>query len=287
MLNKSYEIDVLVNGKSVKEYEHNGKVFIEAKEGSKFTLRFRNNSGGRKLFVPSVDGLSVMDGKDASYKSSGYIVPAYGSLTVDGWRTSEKDVAEFYFASPSDSYAKRKAKGKHLGVIGVAVFDEKRKPLPIGKAIDIFDDIFPIKPFPLQPVKSPWWFGDQPWLGSGGQFTISSSSQQMTNGVTTDWENFNASGDNTGMLKASYQNSKGESYNKDYGQALGTGWGDKKESRVNMVEFDSCPSPDAVMSIYYNTREELEKLGISFKEPVYVSPQAFPGQFCEPPTDKN
>ena len=71
---------------------------------------------------------------------------------------------------------------------------------------------------------------------------------------------------------------------KSVAQDLGTGWGDYKKSEVTTVSFDRCEEPDAVLEIYYNTRQQLEALGVDFKKsPVYVTPQAFPGQYCKPP----
>ena len=67
-------------------------------------------------------------------------------------------------------------------------------------------------------------------------------------------------------------------------QQVGTGFGDRKESRVTSVSFDREASPECVFQIFYNTREELKKLGIDFeKRNCYVSPQAFPGRYCKPP----
>src|SRR5207245_1882656 len=94
------------------------------RKDTKFSIKIRNNSYSRKLFVPTVDGLSIMDGKDADYHSGGYIVQGHSSITIDGWRTSDKDVAEFFFSSPEGSYRKQMHKGDNLGIIGVAVFDE-------------------------------------------------------------------------------------------------------------------------------------------------------------------
>jgi len=66
---------------------------------------------------------------------------------------------------------------------------------------------------------------------------------------------------------------------------LGTGFGESKRSEVVSVNFDRLEGADSIFEIYYNTREQLEKIGINFKAPVYVTPNAFPGEngYCQPP----
>lgn len=258
MIKSSYEVEVLVNGKPLKEYAHDGKIYIEGREETRFSLRLRNNSAQRKLFIPSIDGLSVMDGKDASFESSGYIVRPYSSVTIDGWRTSPREVAEFFFSSPNESYGKKKGKGANLGVIGVAVFGEK---LYTVLKHDPRDNIG----WPIQFPKQDWW----PYNGTTPLYSFYSVSSCSMN--------------SSGKVAGFYANSDGVVCNYS-NQALGTGWGGTKKSEVTMVDFEREDNPREVFEVFYNTREQLEKMGVSLaKEPVYVSPQAFPGQFCEPP----
>lgn len=107
------------------------QTYIEGREGSNFTLRIRNGSSRRVLAVPSVDGLSVIDGKPASSESSGFILEAYASLDVPGWMVDRQNAAKFFFASSSEtvdvSYvAQMGGDTANKGVIGVMVFEEKR-----------------------------------------------------------------------------------------------------------------------------------------------------------------
>lgn len=290
MLKASYEIEVLVNGKPLKEYAHNGKVYIEGREKTVFSLRLRNNSYKQKLFVPTIDGLSIMDGKDASYKSSGYIVRGNSSLTIEGWRVSDSKVAEFYFSEPKNSYRKRMKKGNNLGVIGCAVFDEKPAPY-VGPTVIIQKEYVYPRPFHCTCpgycyIHSGSWYSTSTgpnvaWGGStllsqancGASGTGSSMSLNASNTVNCSSVTCGSAGGG-GIL--------GEL--REATQALGTGWGEQKKSEVVTVEFDQKETPAEVFEIYYNTRQELEKMGINFnREPHYVTPVAFPGQYCEPP----
>ena len=74
----------------------------------------------------SVDGLDVIDGKDASFAKRGYLIDPHGDLEIDGWRTSNEEVAAFRFGSVSSSYSNKKhGKTRNVGVVGLALFHER------------------------------------------------------------------------------------------------------------------------------------------------------------------
>jgi len=255
MYRNYHEVEVLINSKPAKEYYHKGRTFIEGRKGTQFSIRLRNNSHQRKLFVPTIDGLSVMNGEEGSFSSGGYIVQGNSSITIDGWRTSDKEVAEFFFSSPEGSYRKQMKRGNNLGIIGVAVFDEYYVP--------------PTFVYTCSNNSTPYIPQTQPWF---------------TTGTTT------GSGLNTSTYTSASLCGTGTGGSGSVGslpvtkQALGTGWGEQKLSEVTAVNFEREESPSTTFEIYYNTREELEKEGITFKKaPLYVTPSAFPGQYCRPP----
>lgn len=240
MQKSSYEIEVLINGKPAKEYMHDGRVYVEGRQGTQFSLRLRNNTSSRKLFVPTIDGLSVLDGKDASFDSRGYIVGAYSTTTIDGWRTSDSEVAQFYFSTPKESYRRRSGKGKNIGIIGCAVFDEN-----IRQAAPIY----------FHSSSTAGWF-DMP--------TMKTTSSSLLRSC-----------DSMSLCAAASS--------MPVSNDLGTGFGEAKRSEVISVEFDREPhGPSTVFEIYYNTREQLERLGVRLtREPAYTN--AFPGEYCRPP----
>lgn len=248
-----------MNGKSVNEYLHEGKIYIEGKEKSEFSIRVKNNGSSRILAVPTADGLSVMDGKAAGLKSRGYIVDGYDSLVIDGWRTSDNSVAKFFFTSPEKSYAELSDKGENIGVIGVAVFEEKQNTVIIQQHYEkVYPLVKPWQPYPDYPY-SPWWGGG---TYTGGLI----SSVTMLSSLSAD----------TGSLKSDNANNM---------QAIGAGFGDEKNAPVTTVSFDRKDTPSAVFEIFYNTREQLKNLGVIFNKPVYVTPSAFPADngYCKPP----
>ena len=100
--------------------------FVIGKEGLDYSLVIRNLCRSRLELVLSVDGLDVMDGKAASMSKQGYVIAPGETLEIKGWRTSPGNVAKFRFSSVSGSYANlRHGEHRNVGVIGLAVFDEK------------------------------------------------------------------------------------------------------------------------------------------------------------------
>ena len=117
------------DGRVLDTYASGGRSYVLGASGGRYSIRLKNPTARRVEAVISVDGLDVIDGEGADFTGKrGYVVPAYGELTVDGFRTSTTAVAAFRFSAVADSYADRKGKGRNVGVIGVAIFDEKEDP---------------------------------------------------------------------------------------------------------------------------------------------------------------
>jgi len=67
------------------------------------------------------------------------------------------------------------------------------------------------------------------------------------------------------------------------GFSAGTTWGSQREDRVTTVEFDPYETPLEGFVLYYDTRKNLQKIGINFSpEKEVFFPQAFPS-FATPP----
>ena len=78
--------------------------------------------------VIAVDGRNIISGKKSKLKHNErmYIVGPYETQLHAGWRTSNKDIHRFYFTQAEDSYAEAFADDSAMGVIAVAVFEEKQ-----------------------------------------------------------------------------------------------------------------------------------------------------------------
>jgi hypothetical protein len=251
MQKNNCEIEVVVNGKSIREYSHNGVEYVEGRQGNRFSLKFRNNTSSRKLFIPSVDGLSILNGENASFDSPGYIVDAYSSIVVDGWRKSASDVARFFFSHAKDSYGAKTGNKSNLGVIGCAVYSEKQK-------------------MKLTYTKS----GAQSGWGWNENYFYKIPAQTL---MMPAINNLQASN-----LPSQCYTSCSVSSNAIRNQSIGTGWGETIKSESHMSSFSKDGNP-TILEMRYDTRKNLEAVGISFEKKLYIAPQSFPGQFCKPP----
>lgn len=108
------------------------KRYLEAKRGKNYSVVIRNNMPERIGVVIAVDGRNIITGKKSFLKNNEmmYIVGPYGYTRLEGWRTDEDTVHRFYFTDIRDSYAVRTfGDSSAMGVIAVAVFREKERPL--------------------------------------------------------------------------------------------------------------------------------------------------------------
>ena len=112
-------------GEPARVWRHGGRFFVAGRPGALYSLRVTNNTPGRVLAVMSVDGVNILTGQTASYSQRGYVFGPYESYEVTGWRKSDSQVAAFTFAPLSRSYAARTGRPNDVGVIGVAVFEER------------------------------------------------------------------------------------------------------------------------------------------------------------------
>ncbi len=123
--NCNYRLEVIVNGRPIREYDHAEKTYVEGRKGSEFTLRIHNDTEREVEAVVTLDGLSVMNGKKGHFGVGGYIVRPYSHLDVPGWRLDNDRVARFYFAHFDEAYASQMGSPENVGVIGCAIFPKR------------------------------------------------------------------------------------------------------------------------------------------------------------------
>ena len=255
----NYEVDVLVNGRPIRQFNHKGDVFVEGRKGSEFELKFTNNTWGRVEIVASVDGLSVMDGEECGTNSSGYLVPARQSIVIPGWRLDNSNVAKFVFKGKNKSYSAKSGHGtSNVGAVGFMVFEEK---------VSYF------YPQPFQP------YG----ICSTNDVHFGSLGQNVIRGAT--------SSNVANNISPKASNSVEIEKNSDAWE-LGVGFGDEDSHYVQEVEFTRLNqhNPESIITVYYDSRKGLENRGIqvvkSRKKKVSELPNPFPtysGTGCTPP----
>jgi hypothetical protein len=125
-----YDVQVIrEGGEQLPTYGLRDRFYVQGNAGESYTIRVTNPTSNRVEAVVTVDGLDVIDGESGDLRKRGYVVPAYGEVRIEGFRTSQADVATFRFSSVNDSYAGRKGKARNVGVIAVGIFEE-RAPEP-------------------------------------------------------------------------------------------------------------------------------------------------------------
>jgi hypothetical protein len=128
-LRAPYDVQVIrEDGETLPTYAARDRFYVEGMAGQRYTIRVSNPTGHRVEAVVSVDGLDAVDGEAGDLRKRGYIVPAYGTVNIEGFRTSLSDVATFRFSSVDGSYAGQKGKARNVGVIAVALFEEEHAP---------------------------------------------------------------------------------------------------------------------------------------------------------------
>lgn len=115
-------------GSPLPAYGVGSRQYVTGRHGDRYVIELANHTSQRFEAVVSVDGLDVIDGRPAALGKRGYVLAPYARLAIEGFRRSLHEVAEFRFGSVADSYAARTGSARNVGVIGVAVFDERGAP---------------------------------------------------------------------------------------------------------------------------------------------------------------
>ncbi len=118
-------------GERLRTFQHSGQTFVLGEPGERYSIHLHNPTARRVEAVVSVDGRDAISGETADFvRNRGYVLPPFGSVTVDGFRTSLERVAAFRFTDPENSYSSRLGTPENVGVIGVAFFPERQLERP-------------------------------------------------------------------------------------------------------------------------------------------------------------
>jgi hypothetical protein len=252
-------------GEQLTPYRHSGKLYVAGSPGDKYALEVRSRSGERVLTVISVDGVNVLTGQTAAAGQSGYVLDPWRSYSINGWRKSMDDVAQFVFTALPDSYAARTGRPDNVGVIGVAVFREKVQP-PVAV---------------------------EPWRGSLGALAKDSAwhdrgadSGSLTRQAPASPATLGKAESASGELAERRADSSAMPERQE-AKRLGTGHGEREHSPTQWTDFvRASDSPAEVVTIYYDSRANLVARGI-IRGPRVVEPNAFPGGFAFVPDPRS
>ena len=252
------------NGTALPVYQKDGRHYIVGVPGHEYAVRIRNCTNARVLVVTSVDGVNVVSGDTASPQQSGYVLEPWGSVEIAGWRKSLERTAAFYFTDLGDSYAARTGRPQNVGVIGVAVFQERAKRIA-------------------------WREQDYRGRLAASEATADGAKRERADAPAAPPPPAAAAAspmpapsagarDNESAAEATRQEFKDE---KRVLGKLGTGHGRSEDSRVTVTQFErATSSPAETVAIQYDRRENLVALGVLPRPTPYIArhePNPFPG----------
>lgn len=242
-------------GRPLRVWRHDGHLFVAGRPGSRYSLRVTNNTRGRVLVVLSVDGVNIISGQTADYDQRGYIFKAHEAYDLSGWRRSDAEIAAFVFAPLPKSYAARTGRPGNVGVIGMAVFDEKP---PAPREVE-GPSAAMAKPMAAPPPPPPEQ-GSATRAAPGSQAEISDL-----------------------VVTARKREEK-----------LGTGYGEIEESVINIEPFErASANPRFIREVRYDSYDNLVASGVI--RPAWndrVGPRPFParpdgeGYVPDPPPER-
>jgi hypothetical protein len=119
-------MEVLVGGSPLPAYAARGAVYIEALKGREYEIRLRNPYPVRVAVALSVDGLNTIDARHTNAQAARkWVLGPYETVTISGWQTSLTHARRFEFTSEEQSYGAWLGKTNDLGVISAVFFRER------------------------------------------------------------------------------------------------------------------------------------------------------------------
>jgi len=260
-----FQLKILIDGKPIQEYHKDDRTFVEGRRGSNFALELTNLTARRICVHPTVDGLSAMNGKEASrLANDGYVLYPFQKAVIPGWRLNDEEVARFFFAGDGKSYAEKTGKGLDKGVIACAVWEEKQ-------AVRI------------EPEMS-FMVSDGP--NAAGELNSTRYSEENTSG-SMEWMPSEAHPKSKSITRGRRSRAGGMRVNCCSTQNLGTGFGKREKHEVHTTTFDKATDePAVVATIYYDDLKGLRAQGINIKRQKRKNrlPDPFPAdKGCTPP----
>jgi hypothetical protein len=221
---QGFSLSVLVDGCEAPEYEHAGKLYIEALRGRRFVLRVSNPTSQRIAVALSVDGRNVIDAnRTSAFEATKWVLSPGQTIEIPGWQVSGETSRKFFFTETSRSYAKWLGDTRNVGTIEAIFFREKRRrPVPLESGeIEGGTPEGSLLDEPLREASPP-----------------KSASAEPRRGRDLDQRKSEAD------------------------RFAATGIGEKTDFAVRWIDFDEDPHPAARIALRYEFRPELVRLGV-------------------------
>ena len=222
---RGFALSVVVDGCEAPEYEHSGRLYVEALRGRNFSLRVANPTSERIAVALSVDGRNVVDAKRTSAQGAAKWVLGPGeTIDIPGWQVSGETSRRFFFTETSRSYAKWLGDTRNAGTIEAVFFREKRQ-----------------------------W--PRPTTGISGRVEDEASSGETRERAEAPAPHETAAAESGRDAGAAQRKSEADRF-------AATGIGDRTDFSVQWVAFEEERDPAARIAIRYEFRRELVALGV-------------------------
>jgi len=306
-------VDIIHKHKTLRRICHEGQVYVMAPTKGSYKISLYNHCNERRLAVVTVDGVNILSGKDGNFEGQGYILGPWETIEIPGWKRDGKEGAAFVFRPEEASYANQTGRGtKNVGVIGVAVFNEYRRPppVPVYREEHHHHHHYP-KSVPCvvygSPQPQPTFYGGTAQIyctntgsSTGGTIGSSTDSVSVTASVIVPVHadsarierEENTSGGVPGRRHSVVRKSvrsgpggsslglfdcapdEGAEYERERSADVGTGYGQKIAMEVTTSAFTRATTqPAEIVVLRYATRERLQTWGIPVDKMVRESPQ--------------
>jgi hypothetical protein len=223
---QGFSLSVVIDGCEAPEYEHAGRLYVEALRGPSFSLRVSNPTSERIAAALSVDGRNVIDaGRTTARKATKWVLGPGQTIDIPGWQVSGETARKFFFTETARSYAKWLGDTENVGTIEAVFFREKRRwPMPI----------------------------DRPGAIEEGESRGGRADDRPLRGAAPP---MNASPEAPG-------GSGSRARKQEADQLAATGIGERTDFSVHWIDFDEESAPAARIALRYEFRRDLVRLGV-------------------------
>ena len=172
-VDRGFEVQILVDGRPLEEYNARGKSYVEALAGAEYEVRIHNPLPYRVAVALSVDGLNSIDARHTTaWNASKWVIEPYGTINISGWQMSSERARRFYFTSERDSYGAKLGQTSNLGVVSAVFFRERRSyPVPIAP---------PPRPRPIYEEDGRRKGAEAPTAGSSAESSVENADKTRT-----------------------------------------------------------------------------------------------------------
>ncbi|MGP1630649.1 MAG: hypothetical protein ACTS5V_11965 [Giesbergeria sp.] len=250
-----------------------GEYWVAGRPGARYAIAVRNRLGQRVMAVPSVDGVNVLTGETAAWDQRGYVFSPHERYQITGWRKSSNEIAAFEFSSAHNSYAGRTGRVANVGVIGVALFREEQPPPSVYPSVQR-------REMPSPDDRSDQTRDSADRLRDEAPASSAAPAPSAPEALSPRASGQSAEAAASRAPEAERQDSatlRGNLAKAAPAPTLGTAHGQRETSVVSQTTFNRLQAqPNEIISIRYDSRENLIAAGVIREPAPQLSPRAFP-----------